>query len=118
MTQRETILVKCEELTQNVKATTARFQSMSLDASDLLEKVTSKADSLEDNFKTIITTQVADVDKLVKILRRMLGENAANDKLPKVLALMEQCDSRDEKIQEYAVKLRYVEKTTKRKRKA
>ena len=109
--------MKCEEVAQNVKQTAARFQHMSLETTDLLKKIETNNDDLEENFKAMVKIQEVQLDKLVKILKRMLGETADSAKVPKVLALMEQCDNRQDKISDWSVKLLYSEKTSKKRRK-
>jgi hypothetical protein len=118
LSSRQTEVVKCEELSMNVKSTAARFQAMELEIKELQVRAAKENEDFEDRFRASIDIHVKETTKLVKILSRMLGEVANPLALPKILLLMEQCDSREERIHHWAITFGYLKENKGTKRKA
>ena len=117
MTEGEKVAIAFEELKANVKNTIQRYQNMEIESKVLQGKVATANEDFEEKFRGSIEKHLKQLSKLIRILERLLTEEAEEDKMPQIMTLMEKVDIEDQRITQWAAKFGYS-KSSKKARKS
>ena len=121
----EELALKCESLMMNVKETIQRFQTMELNMrvvesaakAEAAKRKNNSEDDLEEQFREKVTMHLKHLSITIRILTRLLDEEADTALVPNIIGKMEKADTKEIELRRWSIKFGYVKDvSTKKKR--